>query len=137
MAYDLERNAIAATVFNRIDYAATHSSSGGYGQHGATVAGVIGARNQYQGMSDSHGNLNISRGNQSRLNHALNSECNSNECGDLLYAIYVANQWSAGTGADPFGSTMGMYAQGGSPKGDWEPFVHIPGSGNNFFWTPK
>ena len=137
VAYDMERNAVAATVFNRMDYVATHSSSGGFSQHGATLAGVIGAKNGYQGMYDKKGNVHISRGNQNRLNNTLNSSCDSRDCGDLLYAIFVANQWIGGAGVDPFGSTMGMYAASGKPQGDWRPFTHIPGSGNNFYWWPN
>ncbi|HEY6020214.1 MAG TPA: RHS repeat-associated core domain-containing protein, partial [Candidatus Paceibacterota bacterium] len=137
MAYDLERNAVAATVFNRINYVATHASSGGFSQHGATIAGVIGAKNGYQGMYDDQGNVHISRGNQARLNNTLNSACDSRDCGDLLYAIYVANQWLSGAGVDPFGSTIGMYAASGKPQGNYRPFAQIPGSGNIFYWWPN
>ncbi len=138
VAYDLERNAVAASVFNRIDYVATHASSGRFSQHGATISGVIGARGGYQGMYDSRGNVHISRGNQRRLEKTLNSPCDSRDCGDLLYAIFVANQWLGGAGMDPFGSTLGMYAAPGKPQGNWRPFIQIPGSGNVFYyWWPN
>ena len=137
VAYDLERNAVAASVFNRINYVSTHASSGGFSQHGATVSGVIGAKNGYQGMFNHSGNVHISTGNQNRLNNTLDSKCDSLDCGDLLYAIFVANEWLAGTGVDPFGSTIGMYAASGKPQGNFRPFVQIPGSGNVFYWWPN
>jgi hypothetical protein len=133
----MEKNAIAAIVFNRVDYVANNPSSGGFSQHGATIAGVIGARGQYEGMYDKRGNVHISTKNQNRLNNALNSPCDSHSCTDLLLAIYVANQWIGGNGLDPFGSTMAMFASWGTPQGDWEPFIQIPGSGNTFYFTPK
>ncbi len=92
-AYMMEKDAIAATVFNRMDYVADNLSSGGFSQHGATIVGVIGARGRYEGMYDKKGNVHVSNKNQNRLNNALNSPCDSHSCADLLLAICVANQW--------------------------------------------
>jgi hypothetical protein len=134
VAYMNELNAIAATVFNRVTYVKTHNYSGGFSQHGATIPGVIGAKNQYQGMGDQSGNVSISGVNQHRINSALDSPCNSTACFALLFGIYVANSWEEGTGYDPFGGrTLGMFQSPGSPTGNWVKLGSFPGSGNTFF----
>jgi RHS repeat-associated protein len=127
--YLRERNAVAATVFNRLN-------NSSFGNH-STIAGVIGAVNAYQGMGDGKGNVQISIGNVKKLNNVLNSPCTSTDCSDLLASIYVANQWVSGAGIDPFEGTVGMYARGGRPKGNFDLLPGILGSGNDFFRLRK
>jgi len=121
-AYIKERQAIAAIVYNRLG----HPDFG----RKRTISDVITAPNQFQGFSGGR----IAPGVQRRINNALNSPIGSNECNDLLAAIYVANTFDPRQ--DPFGAgmTFGNFATGqGRPRGNFTYLGTFPGAGNTFY----
>ena len=141
-----EMNAIAAVVNNRVGYLGQpglrQSQTLGWGNVGASVSDVVYSRGrnpngesnisvQFAGFSPS----GISSPIQGRINGALNSNADSDDCLKLLSAITAARN----PGPDPFlfqGSpTFGMRTRGSDPLG--APHFAFPdqirGSGNVFY----
>jgi RHS repeat-associated protein len=144
--YVNERYAIAATVYNRVAFLKLPGPTLGIGMRNSSVSDVIGSRGaatlQYAGFqyNSKTGQVDISAGIQRRINQALNSGIGSNDCNDLLFAIYVANEFAAGRGLDPFGTGMsfGFMTAGSIGPGSAFPRLPlIPGSGNIFYGPPR
>jgi hypothetical protein len=145
-AYVRERYAIAATVFNRVAFLRLPGPTLGIGMRNSSVSDVIGSRGaatlQYEGFqyNSKTGQVDIGAGIQRRINQALNSGVGSNDCNDLLFAIYVANEFAAGRGLDPFGTGMSFGFMSVSSTGPGSAFPLLgtfPGSGNIFYGPPR
>jgi len=138
-----EVNAISAVVQNRQAFlniaGLTQSQTRGFGNVGASIADVVHSRGnnpsgrspigtQFAGFTPG----GIAQGIQNRLNRALASRVDSNECFDLLSAVIAAGSYQ-----DPFGNSGGTFgmrtANSGPPGGAFVSFPQIPGSGNVFF----
>jgi hypothetical protein len=127
--YDMERKAIAASIFNRID-----NEQFGNGQlH--TVSDVINQPGAFAGISGG-----MSQGNKNRIKSATNSDVGSLECSDYYSAFSFA---AALLGKydpakhDPFwdrGGTYGFRTSGhGAPGGNFALLPPVIGSGNTFY----